>query len=184
MLWKLEGRNSNDESNSNFEIRNLEWLTTGVWSLGFRILFDLRISSFEFPTRKDLLMARPRAKELTERELEVMQVFWKQGEMTAVDAREHLAGSGLDRAYTTIATLVRILVEKGFLEQQPGEERPFRFKPTRTQEEVSRSMLAEDAMWNDVKTNRLAAAKLGIPRSTLETKIRSLRINKHLFKSQ
>jgi formate hydrogenlyase transcriptional activator len=29
-----------------------------------------------------------------------------------------------------------------------------------------------------------AAAKLGIPRSTLETKIRSLRINKHRFKSQ
>jgi hypothetical protein len=28
-------------------------------------------------------MARPRAKELTNRELEVMQVFWKYGEMTA-----------------------------------------------------------------------------------------------------
>ncbi|HEY2883215.1 MAG TPA: BlaI/MecI/CopY family transcriptional regulator [Pirellulales bacterium] len=88
-------------------------------------------------------MARPRAKELTERELEVMQIFWKQGEMTAVDARERLAAAGLDRAYTTIATLVRILVEKGFLNQLPGEERPFRFKPTRSQEEVSRSMLAD-----------------------------------------
>ncbi len=32
-------------------------------------------------------MARPRAKELTERELEVMQVFWKQGELDAVEAR-------------------------------------------------------------------------------------------------
>ena len=28
-------------------------------------------------------MARPAAKELTERELEVMQVFWKRGEITA-----------------------------------------------------------------------------------------------------
>jgi predicted transcriptional regulator len=88
-------------------------------------------------------MARPRAKELTERELEIMQVFWKQGEMTAVEARDQLAAAGLDRAYTTIATLVRILVEKEFLEQLPGAERPFRFRPTRSQEEVSGRMLAD-----------------------------------------
>jgi BlaI family transcriptional regulator, penicillinase repressor len=88
-------------------------------------------------------MARPRAKELTERELEIMQVFWKHGEMTAVDARDRLAAAGLDRAYTTIATLVRILVDKSFLTQLPGDERPFRFRPTRTQEEVSGRMLAD-----------------------------------------
>jgi predicted transcriptional regulator len=88
-------------------------------------------------------MARPRAKELTERELEVMQVFWKDGEMTAVDARERLAANGLDRAYTTIATLVRILLEKGFLDQLSGSERPFRYRPTRSQEEVSGRMLAD-----------------------------------------
>ena len=88
-------------------------------------------------------MARPRAKELTERELEIMQVFWRHGEMTAVDAREKLAAAGLDRAYTTIATLVRILVEKDFLEQLAGIERPYRFKPTRTQEDVSGRMLAD-----------------------------------------
>ena len=88
-------------------------------------------------------MARPRAKELTERELEVMQVFWKQGEMTAVEARDRLAAIGLDRAYTTIATLVRILVEKEFLQQLPGDARPFRFRPTRSQEEVSGRMLAD-----------------------------------------
>src|SRR5262245_6509767 len=88
-------------------------------------------------------MARPKAKELTERELEVMQVFWKRGEMTAVEARDVLADAGLDRAYTTIATLVRILVEKAFLKQMPGDERPFRFRPTRSQEEVSGRMLAD-----------------------------------------
>lgn len=88
-------------------------------------------------------MARPRAKELTERELEVMQVFWKQGELNAIEAREQLAAAGLDRAYTTIATLVRILVEKGGLKQLPGSERPFRFRPTRSQEEVSGRMLTD-----------------------------------------
>jgi predicted transcriptional regulator len=34
-------------------------------------------------------------------------------------------------------------VEKGFLNQLPGDERPFRFAPTQSQEEVSRRMLAD-----------------------------------------
>ena len=60
-------------------------------------------------------MARPRARDLTERELEVMHAFWKsEGEATAAEIRDRLAESGLDRTYTTIATLVRNLEEKGF----------------------------------------------------------------------
>ena len=85
-------------------------------------------------------MARPRAKELTERELEVMQVFWDHGEMTPQDVREHLAESGRDLAYTTVATLVRILFEKGFI-QQTNDERPFRYEPVRSFEEVSGNLL-------------------------------------------
>ena len=88
-------------------------------------------------------MARPAAKELTERELEVMQIFWKHGELTAPEARERLANSGLDRAYTTIATLIRILHEKGFLQQMPGDQRPFRFRPTKSQEQVSGTLLTD-----------------------------------------
>ncbi len=87
-------------------------------------------------------MARPKARELTERELEVMHVFWDRGESTAVDVREALAGEGRDLAYTTVATLVRILLDKGFL-TQTGDERPFKFTPARTYEEVSRSLLGD-----------------------------------------
>lgn len=87
-------------------------------------------------------MARPPARDLTDRELEVMHVFWRHGAMTAAEARAHLAASGLDRTYTTIATLVRILFEKGFLEQQ-NDERPFRYAPCRTYEEVSGRLLGE-----------------------------------------
>ena len=57
-------------------------------------------------------MVRPSARELTERELEIMHVFWEQGEATIGDVRDALASSGLDRAYTTVATLVRILNNK------------------------------------------------------------------------
>jgi predicted transcriptional regulator len=87
-------------------------------------------------------MARPRAKELTERELEVMHVFWKRGECTVAAVREDLAAAGLDRAYTTIATLVRILTEKGFVEQTNGE-RPFAFRPVRSYEDVSTRLLGD-----------------------------------------
>ena len=46
-------------------------------------------------------MGRPPAKDLTERELEVMHVFWRHGEATAAEARDRLAAAGLDRTYTT-----------------------------------------------------------------------------------
>lgn len=87
-------------------------------------------------------MARPPAKELTERELEIMQVFWKRGESTVADVQQALANAGLQRAYTTIATLVRILSEKGFVEQT-NDERPFRFRPRRSYEEVSGRLLSD-----------------------------------------
>lgn len=87
-------------------------------------------------------MGRPPARELTERELEVMHAFWRHGEMTAIAARDRLAESGLDRTYTTIANLVRTLEEKGFLEQV-NRERPFAYRPRRSYEEVSGSLLGD-----------------------------------------
>ena len=87
-------------------------------------------------------MVRPRARDLTERELEVMHVFWKVGGATAADVRDRLAESGLDRTYTTIATLVRILHEKSFL-RQTNDERPFHYCPARSYEEVSGRLLGD-----------------------------------------
>ncbi len=87
-------------------------------------------------------MARPAARELTERELEIMHVFWDRGESTVADVRDAMAASGLDRAYTTIATLVRILADKKFL-IQTNDERPFSYRPARSHEEVSRKLLGE-----------------------------------------
>ena len=39
-------------------------------------------------------MARPPAKELTERELEVMHAFWNRGESTVAEIRDALAACG------------------------------------------------------------------------------------------
>jgi BlaI family transcriptional regulator, penicillinase repressor len=87
-------------------------------------------------------MARPAAKRLTERELEVMQVFWREGQITPQEARDSLATAGVDRAYTTVATLIRILTEKGFL-KQTADQRPYRYAPARTYEEVSGRLLGD-----------------------------------------
>ena len=81
-------------------------------------------------------MVRPSAKELTERELEVMHVFWESDEITATQARDRLAAAGIDRAYVTVANLIRILVDKGFL-RATNQERPFRYQAVRSFEEVS-----------------------------------------------
>ena len=87
-------------------------------------------------------MGRPPAKDLTERELEVMHVFWRRQEATAAEARDHLAARGRDRTYTTIANLVRGLYEKGFL-RQVNSERPFLYQAARSYEDVSGRLLGD-----------------------------------------
>lgn len=87
-------------------------------------------------------MARPKAKELTERELEIMHVFWEQSEATVAEIREQLARRGRDLAYTTVATLVKILDEKGFLEQVTFE-RPFQFRAARSFDDVSLRLVTD-----------------------------------------
>ena len=87
-------------------------------------------------------MARPRAKELTERELEIMHLFWEHGELTAHDVRERLGKSGRELAYTTVATLIKILTEKQFIEQT-NDERPFTYQPIRSFDDVSGNLLTD-----------------------------------------
>jgi predicted transcriptional regulator len=90
-------------------------------------------------------MARPKAKQLTERELEVMRVFWSRdtdGQATAAQIRGELAETGRELAYTTVATLVRILCDKGFLEQT-NQERPFTYRPIRSFNDVSGSLVRD-----------------------------------------
>ena len=93
-------------------------------------------------------MARPKAKELTARELEIMHVFGERSdsdtpkELTVAEVRDDLEQAGRELAYTTVATLVRILVEKSFL-KQTNEERPFLYCSIRSFEDVSGSMLGD-----------------------------------------
>jgi predicted transcriptional regulator len=87
-------------------------------------------------------MGRPRASELTERELDVMHVFWAEGEATAAQARDRLAAMVRDLSYTTVANLVRALEDKGFL-RLVNDQRPFVYRPERSYEEVTGRLLGD-----------------------------------------
>lgn len=81
-------------------------------------------------------MARPKAKELTERELEVMRAFWDHGSGTAEQARQRLANAGTELAYATVANVVRQLEDRGYLKQE-NEQRPYLYSALKSFEDVS-----------------------------------------------
>jgi BlaI family transcriptional regulator, penicillinase repressor len=123
-------------------------------------------------------MARPSAKELTEREFEVMQIFWQHGEATATAARDRLAAGGLDLAYVTVANLIRIVLEKGFLEQT-NDERPYTYRAARSFDDVSHNLVGdllrrvfqgsrEQLLLNVLKRRRLTAKERALLREILE----------------
>jgi predicted transcriptional regulator len=49
----------------------------------------------------------------SDRELDVMAVLWDAGPSTAGEVRDRLAASGVDLAYNTVLTVLRVLEEKG-----------------------------------------------------------------------
>jgi len=63
-------------------------------------------------------------------------------DFAVADVRERMAAEGRELAYTTVATLVRILTEKGFL-KQINDERPFVYRAVRSFEDVSRNLLGD-----------------------------------------
>ena len=76
-------------------------------------------------------MARPAATQPTDGELEILEVFWQHGDCTARDVHDEL-NKKRDLSQTTVATMIRIMIQKGILIIQ-DERRPqiFRAKVTR-----------------------------------------------------
>ena len=57
-------------------------------------------------------MPRQQSKTFTDKELEIMQVIWQQGEATARQIQERLPG---ERHYNSVLTIIRVLERKGHL---------------------------------------------------------------------
>lgn len=76
----------------------------------------------------------------TERELDIMAVLWDAGPSTAAEVREELAGQGVDLAYNTVLTLLRILEDKGHVDHKE-EGRAHRFRAAVKRKEAGASAL-------------------------------------------
>lgn len=76
----------------------------------------------------------------TERELDLMAVLWAQGPSTAAEVRQALAGHGIDLAYNTVLTLLRILEDKGHVDHEE-EGRAHRFRAAVKRKEAGASAL-------------------------------------------
>ncbi len=86
-------------------------------------------------------MGRPRSNRPTDAELEILRVLWQRGTATVRDISDDLTKTK-KIAYTSIATIVRIMVEKDMVEIV-DERRPQRFKPTISEKDARKSVTDE-----------------------------------------
>lgn len=79
-------------------------------------------------------MARPKQPTPTEGELEILQVLWERGPSTVRDVLEVLQ-SKRPRAYTSVMSLLNIMVDKGLVVRQP-QGRAFVYRVRRPREKT------------------------------------------------
>jgi len=72
-------------------------------------------------------MGRPASSYPTITELKILNYLWSHGIMTVRDIADEVAKSDQKIAYTSIATIVRIMVDKGYVEITDAR-RPQKFK--------------------------------------------------------
>jgi len=80
------------------------------------------------------------APDLTPAEFNVMKALWRLGSASVGDVRGHLAGQGVDVAYTTVMTLLGRLAAKGAVSVDRARE-PFLYLAAHRRELVLRDRL-------------------------------------------
>ena len=88
-------------------------------------------------------MARKKSSNLTEAELRLMEVLWRQGSATVAEVAEALPRK-LGLAYNTVLTTMRILEEKGYVRHTKSKEgRAFIYTPLVSRDQASRSAVSQ-----------------------------------------
>jgi len=108
---------------------------------------------------------------LTNRELDVMAVLWKQGSATVSEVRDALDH---DLAYTTVLTVLRALESKGHVRHEE-EGRAFRYYPAVEPQEATDRTLRRlvDKVYHG--SRELLIARLLSDDSVSEEELRSVR---------
>lgn len=87
-------------------------------------------------------MARRKTRTLTELELEIMQVVWKQQEAAVEDIRRAFKAMGKPLALPSIRTMLGILQEKGYVTRR-ADGRRFVYRARVAQEAARESILKD-----------------------------------------
>jgi len=86
-------------------------------------------------------MARPRHKNPTPAELEVLQIIWEHGPCTVREVM-NLLESKRPRVYTSVMSLMNVMAEKGLLNQKP-KGRAFVYSAKVSRDKTQSSMLSD-----------------------------------------
>jgi len=86
-------------------------------------------------------MARPRHKNPTPAELEVLQIIWEHEPCTVREVMNFLKPQR-PRAYTSVMSLMNVMAEKGFLNQKP-KGRAFIYSAKVSRDKTQSSMLSD-----------------------------------------
>ncbi len=86
-------------------------------------------------------MARPRHKNPTPAELEVLQIIWEHGPCTVREVM-NLLKPKRPRAYTSVMSLMNVMAEKGLLNQKP-KGRAFIYSAKVSRDKIQSSMLSD-----------------------------------------
>ena len=84
-------------------------------------------------------MTRSAETTLTPLELQIMQVLWERGALTVAEVQAHLSG---EPAYTTVQTMLNILLRKGKARRRP-EGRAFRYEAAVSRERATGATLRD-----------------------------------------
>ena len=87
-------------------------------------------------------MARPPSKNPTEFELELLQIIWDQTQCTVSEVQEELQKRSRKLAYTSIAKILGIMVDKGYLSRKKTG-REFTYSPLVSAEQTQSTMLSD-----------------------------------------
>jgi len=129
-------------------------------------------------------MARKKTTGLTEAELRLMEVLWRKKSATVQEIAAGLP-RGLDLAYNTVLTTMRILEDKGYVRHaKPREGRAFVYEPVVSRGEASHSAVrhlldrffgnsAEALVLNLLEDEEIDAAEMGRIRKLLGKEGRS-----------
>ncbi len=87
-------------------------------------------------------MARRSSQYPTELELEILKILWREGARPVRDIRVALAAGFRELAYTSVMTMMNIMVNKGYLERK-REGKSFVYRPRISEEKTSREMMGD-----------------------------------------